>query len=167
MSIPSKSVGASWDWRTVSQGKTAVLLDFVQMREGRALPKFLAHFHKCIFGQNKESISSKMPIIWTLNCFLGCIYIVYYIEYIVFLVLNFQILNFDVGKKLYKLSKLGGGGGGKRTAVFSQETFPYNYKSYSNSASKCRPIFSLKPHPNKLQNLDQTSAMQCLFKTID
>ena len=35
--------------------KTTVLLDFVQMRGGRALPKFLAPFHKCIFGE----------VIWT------------------------------------------------------------------------------------------------------
>ena len=32
--------------------KVAVLLDFVQKRAwGKALPKFLAPFHKCIFGQ--------------------------------------------------------------------------------------------------------------------
>ena len=35
----------------VSRKKVAVLLDF------------LSPFHKCIFGQYKESISSKMPII--------------------------------------------------------------------------------------------------------
>ena len=32
--------------------KTADLLDFVQMREGGVpCPSFLAHLHKCIFGQ--------------------------------------------------------------------------------------------------------------------
>ena len=32
--------------------KAAVLLDFVQMRgEGQGACPFLAHFHKCIFGQ--------------------------------------------------------------------------------------------------------------------
>ena len=36
---------------------------------GRALPKIVSPFHKCIFGQLKEYISSKMPMIWTLNCF--------------------------------------------------------------------------------------------------
>ena len=40
----------------------AVFLDFVQMRWGEGLPNFLSPFHKC-----------KMPIIWSLNCFLGCI----------------------------------------------------------------------------------------------
>ena len=30
---------------------------------GSALSKFLSPFRKCIFGQEKESISSKMPII--------------------------------------------------------------------------------------------------------
>ena len=45
----------------------APLLDFVYMRGGgRALSRFLTHFRKCIFGQWKESISSNMPIIWTL-----------------------------------------------------------------------------------------------------
>ena len=40
-----------------------------------------------------------MPIIWTLNYFFRlCIYSI-----------DFQILNFDVEKRLYKLSKLGGG----------------------------------------------------------
>ena len=38
-------------------------------------------FKECIFGQLKESISSKMPIIWILNWSLGCLYEV-------FLVLN-------------------------------------------------------------------------------
>ena len=37
-------------YRTFSQKKTAVLLDFVQMRGGRALPNFLSPFYKCIFG---------------------------------------------------------------------------------------------------------------------
>ena len=32
--------------------------------EGRALPKFFSPFHKWIFGQLKESISSKIPTIW-------------------------------------------------------------------------------------------------------
>ena len=46
----------------------APLLDFVYMRGGGggALSRFLTHFRKCIFGQWKESISSNMPIIWTL-----------------------------------------------------------------------------------------------------
>ena len=46
-------------------------MDYVQIRGGRGGPcsNFLSPFHKCIFGQLKEYISSKMPIIWTLNCF--------------------------------------------------------------------------------------------------
>ena len=43
-------------------------------RGGGPYPNFLAPFPKCIFGQWKESISSKMPITWTLNCFSGCIH---------------------------------------------------------------------------------------------
>ena len=31
---------------------------------------------------------------------------------LILMMIDFQILNFDVGKKLYKLSKLGGGGWG-------------------------------------------------------
>ena len=38
------------DIDTVSRGKTAVLLDFVQMRGGGPA-LILAHFHECIFGQ--------------------------------------------------------------------------------------------------------------------
>ena len=46
---------------------------------GGACPSFLSPFHKCIFGQYKESISSEMPTFE-----LGCIVIVYYNVYIVF-----------------------------------------------------------------------------------
>ena len=56
---------------TINGRGAAVLLDFVQMRGGgRPCPNFLSPFHLCVFGQWKESISSKMPIIWTLNCLL-------------------------------------------------------------------------------------------------
>ena len=48
--------------RTVSREKTAVLLDFVQVRGG-GTAQFLAPFHKCIFGQQKVYISCKMQII--------------------------------------------------------------------------------------------------------
>ena len=45
----------------------------------------------------------------TLNCFLGCVYsILYSIYSISSPKTDFQIMNFMVGKKLYKLSKLGG-----------------------------------------------------------
>ena len=44
---------------------------------GGPCPNFFSPFHKCIFGQYKESNSSKMPINWTLNCFVGCIHIMY------------------------------------------------------------------------------------------
>ena len=48
-----------------------------------------------------------MPIVWTSSCFLGCIYKVYYLVSIVFLVLKLlSIFNFEVEKKLYKLSKV-------------------------------------------------------------
>ena len=42
--------------------KTAVLLDFVQMRGG-GLPYFLSHFQEEHFGSKKESFPSKIPII--------------------------------------------------------------------------------------------------------
>ena len=64
---------------------------------------------KCNFGQWRESISYKMPIIWTV--ILYYVYIIYHIVFIVFLVLDWlSNLEFDVGKKLYKLPKWGGGG---------------------------------------------------------
>ena len=69
---------------TASRGKAAVLLDFVQMRGGGS-PNFLLPFLKCIFGQQKESISSKMSIIWALYClFRLYIHIVYYIVISIF-----------------------------------------------------------------------------------
>ena len=61
------------------------------------------------FWSIKVSFSSKMPIIWTLNCFLGCIYsILYSIYSICSSKLTFKSWG---RKKLYKLSKLGGIGG--------------------------------------------------------
>ena len=50
------------DWGTVSREKPAVLLDFVQMRGG-GLHKFFATFSRDAFGGEKESFSSKMPVI--------------------------------------------------------------------------------------------------------
>ena len=67
-----------------------------------------------------------MTIIWTE--FLGCIYIVYYNVYIVFLVLNrLSNLEFQRQKTLYKLSKWERGGFGQnpKDGIFSQETAPY------------------------------------------
>ena len=36
--------------------------------------KFLSHFKEVQFWSIQDSISSKMPLIWTLTCFIGCIY---------------------------------------------------------------------------------------------
>ena len=43
-------------------------------KRGGPLPNFWSHFQEVLFWSIKESISPKMPIIWTLNCFLGCIH---------------------------------------------------------------------------------------------
>ena len=51
-----------------------------------------------------------------LNCYLGCAYMysMIYSAYSIFSPkLSFKPLNFDVGKKLFKLPKLRGGGGGR------------------------------------------------------
>ena len=88
-----------------------------------------------------------MPIIWTLNCFLGCIYVVYYNVYIVFLVLNWlSNLEFWRPKKVVQVVKLGEGGEviwteSKRTAVFFVRTslttanvrVPWNHRGLSES----------------------------------
>ena len=37
-------------------------------------PNLLVLLQECIFGQLRESISSKMSIIWILNWYLGCLY---------------------------------------------------------------------------------------------
>ena len=79
-----------------------------------------------------------MPIIWTLNCFLGCIYTVYHIVYIVFLVLNWlSNLEFWRPKKRTKLPELGSRGGSRwflqwpKQNVFCIDVFPYGiYHDY-------------------------------------
>ena len=56
-----------------------------------------------------------MPMYWTFNCFLGCIYTVYYIVYIVFLVLNWlSNLEFWLPKKKDQVARIGVWGGGVR-----------------------------------------------------
>ena len=73
---------------------------------------FWPSLNKCIFGQEKESISSKMPMYWTFNCFLGCIYTVYCIVYIVVLVLNWlSNLEFRLPKKEDQVARIGVMGG--------------------------------------------------------
>ena len=54
-----------------------------------------------------------MPMYWTFNCFLGCIYTVYYIVHIVFLVLNWlSNLEFRLPKKEDQVARIGVMGGG-------------------------------------------------------
>ena len=56
-----------------------------------------------------------MPMYWTFNCFLGCIYTVYYIVHIVFLVLNWlSNLEFRLPKKEDQVARIGVMGGGFR-----------------------------------------------------
>ena len=56
-----------------------------------------------------------MPMCCTLNCFLGCIYTVYHIVYIVFLVLNWlSNLEFWLPKKKDQVVRIGVMGGGFR-----------------------------------------------------
>ena len=60
-------------------------------------------------------------------------------------------MNFDVGKKLYKLSKLGGGGGevtkSKITAVFPRGTFPnYVGEDYFGKVVDTGDPTHLQPH---------------------
>ena len=75
-----------------------------------------------------------MPMYWTFNCFLGCIYTVFYIVYIVFLVLNWLLnLEFLRPKKKDQVARIGVRGGGgfrwfgqcpKENVFFSIEAFP-------------------------------------------
>ena len=56
-----------------------------------------------------------MPMYWTFNCFLGCIYTVYCIVYIVVLVLNWlSNLEFRLPKKEDQVARIGVMGGGFR-----------------------------------------------------
>ena len=56
-----------------------------------------------------------MPMYWTFNCFLGCIYTVYCIVYIVVLVLNWlSNLEFWLPKKEDQVARIGVMGGGFR-----------------------------------------------------
>ena len=75
-----------------------------------------------------------MPMYWTFNCFLGCIYTVYYIVHIVFLVLNWlSNLELRLPKKEDQVARIGVRGGGgfrwfgqcpKENVFFSIEAFP-------------------------------------------
>ena len=76
-----------------------------------------------------------MPMYWTFNCFLGCIYTVNCIVYIVVLVLNWlSILEFWLPKKEDQVARIGvmGGGGlgnsgnARKKTFFSMDLFP-NY----------------------------------------
>ena len=55
--------------RNVLLRKKSFLLDFFLMRGERALPNFFGTFSRGAFLVNKDSVSSKRPIIGTLNCF--------------------------------------------------------------------------------------------------
>ena len=118
---------------------------WIWSKRGRALPNFLAHFQEVKFWSIKESISSKMPIIWTLNFFsvvkftkftkfTKCVYIVYEVAYIVFWVRDWlSNLELRRRKKLCKLSKLRGKvilTRSKRKHFFSGE-HPLLFLSYS------------------------------------
>ena len=64
-----------------------------------------------------------MPMYWTFNCFLGCIYTVYYIVHIVFLVLNWlSNLEFWRPKKDDQVAQIGvrglGNSGNARKKMF-------------------------------------------------
>ena len=73
---------------------------------------FLAPFINAFLVNKRSLFHSKMPIIWTLNRSLGCIYIVYYIVYVVFLVLNWlSNLEFQLPKKEDQVARIGVMGG--------------------------------------------------------
>ena len=89
-----------------------------------------------------------MPMIWTLNCFLGFICIVYYniLLYNVFLVLNWlEDLKIWRRKKVAQVVQIGGRGEGgeviwtksKRTAVFSRETPLPDWLTWERRVSFC------------------------------
>ena len=85
-------------WRSMGRSPEKNCFPFGFCLRG-GFSNLLATLHKCIFGQKKESILLQDSNNLNFKLFLGCIYIT-----------DFQILNFDLGKKLYKLSKLGEGG---------------------------------------------------------
>ena len=73
-----------------------------------------------------------MQMYWTFNCFLGCIYTVYYIVHILFLVLNWlSNLEFRLPKKEDQVARIGVMGGGldnsgnaRKKTFFSIDAFP-------------------------------------------
>ena len=92
-----------------------------------------------------------MPMYWTFNCFLGCIYTVYHIVYIVFLVLNWlSNLEFRLPKKEDQVAQIGVMGGGLGN---------------SGNARKKTFFFSLKPSLNRLQaaqlSTSQSLSVEC------
>ena len=92
-----------------------------------------------------------MPMYWTFNCFLGCIYIVYYNVYIVFLVL-YWLSNLEFRRRKKSRSSWanwGERGGGnldkiqKSSSFFSQDTFPNDFQNINKS---CDLNFFLSEH---------------------
>ena len=91
-----------------------------------------------------------MPMYWTFNCFLGCIYTVFYIVYI-FLALKWHSnLEFRIPKKRTKLPELGSWGGGlgnsgnaRKKMFFLIEAFPNIYIFYIEV--KTKRTFLIKP----------------------
>ena len=67
-----------------------------------------------IFEEIDSFYWPKMPMYWTFNCFLGCIYTVYCKVYIVVLVLNWlSNLEFWLPKKKDQVARIGVRGGGE------------------------------------------------------
>ena len=70
-----------------------------------------------------------MPMYWTFKCLLGCIYTVYYIVHIVFLVLNWlSNLEFRLPKKGDQVARIGVMGGGLgNSGNARKKTFFFNW----------------------------------------
>ena len=113
--------------RDVFLRKNCFLLEFVQMRAGGGpCPNFLAQDVQ--FLSIKESTSSKMLIIWTLNCVLGCMYSIY-IRYSINSILNPK-LTFKswISTSEKRFTSCPNWGEGKRTAVFPSWDSPWGVK---------------------------------------
>ena len=98
-----------------------------------------------------------MPMYWTFNCFLGCIYTVYHIVYIVFLVLNWlSNLEFWSPKKedqVARIRVMGGGLGDSGNA--RKKTFFFNWGL---------PLVTISRHPPQ-PDMEEPVSGNLFFKT--
>ena len=112
---------------------------------GSTLPEFFGPLFRSAFLVNKKSLFlQKCQCIELLTVFLGCIYTVYYIVHLVFLVLNrLSNLEFRLPKKEDQVARIGVMGGGlgnsgnaRKKTFFFQLTLSLKWNDIEENLSR-------------------------------